>query len=315
MGDFEILKESITDSPEKVAEVCRALSSEIRLKMLSLIYTNGGLSIMDLAKALDIAVSSASFHVEILQKANIISVYSIAGKHGTMKICNIKVQNVSIDIFSKEMIKHLNTFTYNIPIGSYSDAYAVANPTCGIASEFEILELADHPSSFFSSRKTEAQIVWASHGHLIYKIPNYFLENNNAQAISFSLEICSEAPFYNLNYPSDISFMVNNIDICTYTCKSDFGGRPGKLTPKWWNANLTQYGELKEIIINQNGAFLDNIMVNTNVTIDQLKLGDGSFISFFVGVKDDAVNKGGFNIFGEKFGDHQQNIIMKVKCI
>ena len=43
-----------------------------------------------------------------------------------------------------------------------------------------------------------------------------------------------------------------------------------------------------------------------------LKIMDKNTILVRIGVKDDAVHKGGFNIFGKKFGDYGQDIIMSI---
>ena len=314
MENFTVANYTLRESnKDEIALVAHALSSRTRLDILEIISLNSGISIVQLAKKLDIAVSSAAFHVELLSKAGLIETTSAPGKHGTMRICHALISKISIELLTRQIQDQYNIFSYNIPIGSYNDCFAT--PTCGLASETEILEQADAPSSFFSPRKIEAQIIWMRHGRLTYKIPNYFLEANNPQEISFSLELCSEAPFYNLNYPSDITTWINGVETSTYTCPSDYGDRTGKLTPKWWSTKLTQYGELIKFSTDKKGSYINKELIPDSPTIDQLKLKESPYISFKIGIKDDATNKGGFNIFGEKFGDYPQNIIMKIKCL
>lgn len=314
MDHFTAINFTLCESnKEEIALLANALSSTTRLDILELININSGISIVQLAKKLDIAVSSAAFHVDLLNRARLIETASAPGKHGTLRICYPLTNKITVELLARHTQNQYNIFSYNIPIGSYNDCFAT--PTCGLASETEILEQADSPSSFFSPRKVEAQIIWMHHGQLTYKIPNYFLEANDPQEISFSLELCSEAPFYNLNYPSDITVWINGIETSTYTCPSDYGDRPGKLTPKWWSPKLTQYGELIKFSTDKKGSYINNILVSYSPTIDDLKLKETSYISFKIGIKDDAVNKGGINIFGEKFGDYEQNIIMKLKCL
>lgn len=303
------------DNKDNIVLLCQALSSRTRLDILELIDEQKGISIVSIAKQLDIAVSSAAFHVDLLARAQLILTANAPGKHGTQRVCFPLVKKIELELLTRRLENKFNTFTYNIPIGSYTDAIAYPRPTCGLASETEILEQADNPSSFFSPRKMEAQIVWMSHGELTYKIPNYFLEGNRPQKISFSLELCSEAPFYNLNYPSDITVWINGTETSTYTSPSDFGDRHGKLTPKWWSNKLTQYGELVEFSTDTAGSYINDTLLPDSPTIDDLKLQNPPFISFRIGIKDDAKHKGGMNIFGEKFGDYPQNIIMKIKCL
>lgn len=302
------------ENQKEISDLARAISSPERLKMLNIIYLHKNISIVEIAEIMDIAVSSASFHAKILANNNLIAITQVPGKHGTMRMCSPLTRKIGIELFPKRNDDNFNTFTYNIPIGSYTDVTAFPRPTCGLATETEIIEQADNPSSFFSPMKTEAQIIWMSHGEITYKIPNYFLEGNTAKEISFSCELCSEAPFYDINYKSDITLWINGHEIVTYQSPSDFGDRHGKLTPSWWNNNLTQYGKLVEFNVTEKGAYINNQLINKNVVIDDLNLNEQPFISFKLGVKDDAVNKGGFNLFGEKFGDYNQNIIIKIKC-
>lgn len=314
MDNLTVANYTLTESnKEEIALVAHALSSKTRLDILEIINLNSGISIVALAQKLDIAVSSAAFHVELLSKAGLILTANAPGKHGTMRTCHALTSKIRIDLLTRQIQDQYNIFSYNIPIGSYNDCFAT--PTCGLASETEILEQADAPSAFFSPRKNEAQIIWMRHGRLTYKIPNYFLEANTPQEISFSMELCSEAPFYNLNYPSDITIWINGVETSTYTCPSDYGDRTGKLTPKWWSPKLTQYGELIKFSTDKKGSYINKIPIPNSPTIDQLHLKENPYISFKIGIKDDAINKGGLNIFGEKFGDYPQNIIMRIKCL
>jgi predicted transcriptional regulator len=48
------------------------------------------------------------------------------------------------------------------------------------------------------------------------------------------------------------------------------------------------------------------------ISVKDLHLWKGEYFTLRFGVKEDAVNKGGMNLFGEKFGNYEQNIIMKI---
>mgnify|MGYP001432972330 FL=1 len=75
---------------------------------------------------------------------------------------------------------------------------------------------------------------------------------------------------------------------------------------------MTQYGKLQTIRIDEKGCY-DDLRKSSDETLETLGISDGYFISFKVGVKSDAENLGGMNLFGEKFGDFAQGIIMSVK--
>ena len=69
---------------------------------------------------------------------------------------------------------------------------------------------------------------------------------------------------------------------------------------------------MKTFSIRRNGAYLDEQPTDNRITIDSLRLDSYPYISFKIGIAPDAKIKGGINIFGEKYGDFPQNIIMRI---
>ena len=119
--------------------------------------------------------------------------------------------------------------------------------------------------------------------------------------------------YYRNDFPSDITFWINDKEIATYNSPGDFGGRRGKYSPSYWFINSTQFGILKTITVNNNGVYIDNINVSKNITLNDILVYNCPFIEFKIGIKDDAIHKGGINIFGKNFGDYNQAILMKIK--
>ena len=62
-----------------------------------------------------------------------------------------------------------------------------------------------------------------------------------------------------------------------------------------------------------DGCYLDDVRIS-DVTLEQLHLTDKPYIAVRIGVKPDAVHQGGINLFGERFGDHNQAIVMRLDC-
>ena len=83
-------------------------------------------------------------------------------------------------------------------------------------------------------------------------------------------------------------------------------------TPGWWFPNWNQYGLLKNLIINKNGTFMDDLKIS-DVTIDDFAFTDRDMIRFRLGVPDTARHVGGMTIFGSSFGDYNQDIRFKVR--
>ena len=75
----------------------------------------------------------------------------------------------------------------------------------------------------------------------------------------------------------------------------------------------TQYGVMKRWRVDHDGCYLDDERISA-VTLSQLKLTEKPYISVRIGVRKDAVHQGGMNLFGEKFGDYNQAIVMRLDC-
>lgn len=296
---------------DKLSEVAKALSIPTRVQII-LLVSKESMSVNEIADALQLPISTVSMHVNVLLDAGLLFSAQQPGIRGRKKVCSRKIDTVLFDFVEKFELNTNESVVVNMPIGYYTNVTDIQS-SCGIAGEHYYLSPDDDPKSFYEPSHFEAQLIWFSRGVLEYKFPNGALEGGNvAQKLSFSLELCSEISNYRNDWPSDITIWINGREVCTYTSPGDFGGRRGKLNPSWWSDTYTQYGLLKTFSVDGEGTFIDGIKASS-VSIDQLKLSEGDCISFKIGIKPDAVNCGGMNIFGEKFGDYQQNIVMHLE--
>ena len=144
-----------------------------------------------------------------------------------------------------------------------------------------------------------------------FTIPNTLEEGQHLQMIEISMEIASEFPYSNNVWPSDISFLINQTPVGTWTCPGNFSDVRGFYTPDWWNDDLSQYGLLKHLRINQNNCTMDGEQLSF-VTLSDLHIEDHPFVDFRIQIKDNAVNKGGVTLFGNGFGNHAQDIVVNL---
>ena len=107
---------------------------------------------------------------------------------------------------------------------------------------------------------------------------------------------------------------VNGIEIGTWTSPADFGGERGLLTPVWWETNNTQYGLLKIWQVNHDGSYIDGQRIS-NLCLADIGLSESEFISIRIGVKPDSYNVGGINLFGSKFGNYPQDIVLNIRYV
>ena len=129
--------------------------------------------------------------------------------------------------------------------------------------------------------------------------------------LEFSMEISSNAPLYREDWKSDISVQVNGCTLGTWVSPGDYGGRRGRLNPSWWSETASQYGLLKTWRVDGEGSTLDGEAIS-GTRLEDLRLSCGDYISLRVGVDAHAEHVGGMNLFGEKFGDYAQGIVMRV---
>ena len=129
--------------------------------------------------------------------------------------------------------------------------------------------------------------------------------------LTLSFEISSEAPGVNSDWPSDISFFLNNTKVGTWTSPGDFGDVHGMFTPDWWFPNWNQYGLLKMLVIDRHGTFIDGLKIS-DANTQQLTFTSQDDMVFRFQVDEPSQNIGGLTLFGKDFGNYNQDINVKV---
>ncbi len=295
---------------DKINKIGVALASPIRIAILSQLRISD-MSVSELAEKNFISVSSIMFHLKLLKEANLVNIVNIETKRGTKRIINRSCFGINIDLRlglgNGEEYK-IHRYFDSLPVGCYINAN-LGNKSAIVTKEKNFLLYDDGP---FVSKRFEAELLYTNYGFVEYGFNNGKVKNKKVKEIMFTLEICSESPYYNNDFKSDIIFSINNVELCTYTSPGDFGGRRGKYTPIFWSINSSQYGLLKNILVNEQGVFLDNILVNDKINIDNLKINKDNNIKFKIESKKESKNCGGFNIFGKNFGDYNQDIEMTI---
>ncbi|NCB94777.1 MAG: winged helix-turn-helix transcriptional regulator [Clostridia bacterium] len=289
--------------------VFKALGSELRINIVKLLLENREMNMNELATSLGVTNGALTSHVKKLEESGIVKVLAEHGGHGNQKICRVNVDKILIDVVTDDPEDDNNIYTTEVPVGHYSD-YEVY-PTCGIATDSALIGEVDDPRYFAHPDRIKAQILWFTKGHIEYIIPNLLPSATKIDQITLSLEISSEAPGVNSDWPSDITFLLNDTKIGTWTSPGDFGDVQGIFTPDWWFPNWNQYGLLKMIVINKKGTFVDGLKIS-DINIKQFNLDYKSAIRFKFQIAEDAKNVGGLTIFGSNFGNYNQDIKVRI---
>ena len=295
-------------SMSEAAEVFKALSTPVRLKIMEMIYEDDNLSMNDLAEALELTNGAISMNIQKLEEAGLITIKTAAGKRGAMKIVRPRYERLMIDLVPEREAQ--KCYTDDIRIGQY--IACKGNPTCGLSTSKAIIGSLDDVRVFSFPERFNAEIIWFASGFIEYNLPNHLQAGQKLKELQISFEISSECPEYNEDYPSDIHFEINGKPLGMWISPGDYGGRRGYVSPPWWPPLLNQYGLLKTLIINSDGTYIDGTNRISSVRIDDLNIDYNSFITFKLSVPKDTPNCGGLTLFGENFGDYNQAIRVKM---
>ncbi|MCG8513515.1 MAG: helix-turn-helix domain-containing protein [Halanaerobiales bacterium] len=290
-------------------KVMKALASEARMQILDILSKNER-NLSDIAEKLAMPSPSVTVNIKKLEEAGLIETEYQPGSHGSQKICRRAYDSILINFPGANLELSGNIIEIAMPIGNYKDFNV--SPTCGIATEKGYIGILDDNRSFLEPEHIYAQLLWFREGYVQYRFPNNLPGNAFLQKIEISMEICSEAPHYNKNWPSDITLWINEQEVGSWTSPADFGETKGKLNPVWWNDDQTQYGLLKIWYVNEEASYIDGKKIS-DLTVDHLDIIGNEYIDVKIGIKEDARNKGGINIFGRKFGNYEQDIIMRLR--
>ncbi len=292
-----------------IAKTCDGLANPVRVKIVRKLCDYPYLrSFNRLSNELKIPKTTLNYHVSKLEEAGIVRVFYKNAHNKSVKIVSKIINNISITTRKIEAVEvpRIKSDIQEIPVGAY-DSFSGNSIDFVVDSTKDIRQMYN----YYDAKRFKAKLIFAKEGIVSYKASNAFSVINGIDELKICLEICSEAPYYDNDYKSDITFWINDKEVCTFIAKGDYGDREGKLTPKWWPRINTQYGELITIRINSDGVFLKDVLANKKVTIKDLEIEKNRFIKISLGNKEFTVNKGGFNIFGSEFGDYPQDIIVE----
>jgi predicted transcriptional regulator len=297
-------------NPERQFGVLRGLASPVRVRILRLLRRAGPLNVNQISEALDLPQSTIATNVQILEDSELIDVALGKATKGQQKICSARFDEIIVRLDAEDASRSNNVIEVEMPLGLYTSCEVSA--PCGLCSLHGIMGVLDVPDLFLDPSRVQAGLIWFGRGHVEYKFPNNAkVLNATIAELEFLLELSSEVPGTNLDWPSDLSLWVNGVKIGTWTSPSDYGDRRGLLTPRWWKLEGSQYGELTRWLVRPDGTWLGENRIS-DVTLDDLRLEEHHSIRLRVGIDEGARHPGGINIFGRGFGNHDHDIIMRL---
>jgi predicted transcriptional regulator len=297
-----------SNADDRALELLKALANETRIAILRYLGDRV-VPVSRLARDLGLPQSTANMHVSILERVGLLHTEMEPASRGLQKVCARTYDELVIDL-PKGVHHTRDAVDHSMPVGGYTEF--VVEPTCGLASATGLIGYLDDPNSFYEPGRLAAQLVWFRSGYLEYRFPNRVPPGARIDSVQLSAEVSSEAPLYDLDWPSDISLWINDAHLGFWTCPSDYGGQRGRLTPAWWPVEDSQYGVLKRWRVTRAGTTIDGVPLS-GVTLDDLALVPGQPIRLRIGVRRAAANVGGVNIFGRAFGNYPQDIGLRIE--
>jgi predicted transcriptional regulator len=300
----------LTINPEEDIEVLKGLASPIRVRILRLLHAKGRLNVNEISRELELPQSTVAINVQMLETAGLIETETIKARKGHQKVCSARFDEIIVRFEPVEAQRDSNIVEVAMPLGLYTSV-EVGTP-CGLCSTEGVIGLLDVPDSFLDPARVQAALIWFGRGHVEYKFPNNAkLLNSAVDAIEFSMELSSEVPGTNMDWPSDITLWVNEVPVGTWTSPGDYGDKRGVYTPNWWKLEGSQYGKLKTWRIGKAGSFIDGVRIS-DVTVEDIDLLQHHSIRMRIGIDEKAKHPGGVNIFGRGFGNYDHDIVMRV---
>ncbi len=305
-----IKRKFLTLNAEESSETLRGIASPARIRILKHLREKGPLNVNEISEGLDLPQSTIATHIQVLERSGLIETETLKASKGQQKVCSIRFDEIIICFDDQNALRSRDHVEVCMPIGLYTSCDVSA--PCGLCSTDNVLGVLDVPDFFLDPRRMNASLIWFRRGFVEYKFPNNGkVLGATIDRLEFIMELSSEVPGTNLDWPSEISLWVNNVKVGSWMSPSDFGDKRGLYTPHWWKLEGSQYGKLVTWQISRSGTSVNDVQIS-DVALDKLELDKHHGIRLRIGIDDTARHPGGINIFGRGFGNYDQDIVMRM---
>jgi predicted transcriptional regulator len=303
VGEMVMIKASTS---REYLPLFEALASEVRLEIIRLLSLRP-MNVKEIATALALSSAIVTMHVRKLEAGGLIQTQMIRKDKGTHKICTLNTNRIEIELPTvQEEVR--TVYEHTIPVGHFSDCEV--HPTCGLASRDRLIGQYDDPRYFMEPERMHARILWFGKGYVEYRLPNYLMSDQVPEEIEITMELGSEAPGVNEHWPSDIQFYLNGVHLGQWTSPGDYGVTRGRYTPSWWSEEVNQYGLLKVLRIQAKATYMDGQLIS-NLGLGDIPIERNQW-TLRLAVEEPSAHVGGLTIYGEGFGNYNQDISFKV---
>ena len=209
---------------------CTALASPVRDRILQLLRRHGPLNVNQISEALELPQSTIATNIQVLEESEL---DPHRDRQGTQRPAEDLRGPVRRDHHRARCRgdqpreeRHRGRDAAR-PLHAASSVSAPA----GCARPKAIIGVLDVPDLFLDPARVKAALIWFGRGYRRIQVSPTTprCSRPRSRRSSSLLELSSEVPGTNANWPSDISFWVNDVKIGTWTSPGDFGDRRGVL--------------------------------------------------------------------------------------
>jgi predicted transcriptional regulator len=212
----------IVVDPLERLDLLKALASEVRTRILELLNRKGPKNVNQVAGELGLPQSTISANIQVLVDVGLVQTRTQKARKGSQKVCYSTFSEVLIAFKEYGPARGDDVIEVAMPLGLYTRCEVSA--PCGLCAKDGVIGLLDVPGTFLDPDRMRAGLLWFTRGFVEYKFPNNAkLLNSSVEWLEFSMELSSEVPGTNLNWPSDITLWVNDVPVGTWTSPGDYG--------------------------------------------------------------------------------------------
>ena len=255
--------------------------------------------------------STVIFHLRLLEEAGLVISRTQPNKKGKTLIFYINFSDVTLSLQNDHAAAHDTVITQTVGVGCFEAAAPTGYMRIATEDRFIVLEKDD----IYNPRRFDAKLLCIDNGMVRYAFSNAFARRHTVKSLEFSMELSSESPYFCNDWKSEIVFSVCGVDVATYLSAGDYGDTRGRLTPEWWDNKYSQYGLPVTLLIDWGGVRLNGDYVRTDLTLGDLPLAQSDRITLSLRTDPALRYAGGFNIYGSRFGNEPQDIVMRATVL
>jgi len=304
-----------------VTHVVKALSNDVRLKILSLL-SQSEMNIQTLAGRLNLSKTAVLAHINLLEEAGFVQSQYLPGTVGKHRVCRRMYDRLIFNFAPKQTtVGNQTYYESEIAVGNYFDFEAWA--PCGLASVNSIIKKWDDPTVFYDLKRTSASLIWTAFGFIEYKVPiDPLFAEKKITAIEEALEVSAHQmvqkhralcmpPYMSLEKitdgTSDFTLWINGTEIGTTTFGVGKDPEKAIYTPTWWRS-LPFHGFPLSLRIDATGCYINDKRTSDHSFEQLIRT---NVFRFRIGVKENAEYSSGLMIFGHEFGSSCNNITIR----